>query len=214
MPQRVNAKADIGNSKVASDVYDTNNIFLTDQGWVYRHWKGEPSTGRYWDEILVAGQVDPDPAVGTSDSIEPTSYYRKDTDPVSGDVTMNLVDRSDDPFYYLATGNQKYPAELTTGEFEVDGGDPDTHFDVEYSEHTELVPAGTTILAGEKLPDGTDASTDTVLTEDWIKEWGTPTNYEPDALKDTEGNVVPPELPQFPEVEGYETPGYTPPVTP
>ena len=209
MPQRVNAKADIGNSKVASDVYDTNNIFLTDQGWVYRHWKGEPSTGRYWDEILVAGQVNPDPAVGSSDPIEPTKYYRKDTDSTTGVVTMNLVDRSDDPFYYLATGNQYYPADLAVGAYEVESNsaDPDTHFDVEYSEHTELVPAGTIIPDGGKLPNGSTAVGDTELTEDWYKEFGSPTNYEPDALKDDEGNVVPPELEQFPEVPGYETPG-------
>ena len=59
MPQRVNSKSDIGTSKIASDSYDTNNIFLTDQGWVYRHWKGDPTTTeRYWDEIIVAGAVD------------------------------------------------------------------------------------------------------------------------------------------------------------
>ena len=61
MPQRVNSKSDIGNTKRASDVYDVNNCFLTDQGWVYRHFKGEPSsTERFWDEILVAGDADGD----------------------------------------------------------------------------------------------------------------------------------------------------------
>lgn len=59
MPQRVNSKSDIGNTKRASDVYDVNNCFLTDQGWVYRHFKGEPATTeRFWDEILVAGDSD------------------------------------------------------------------------------------------------------------------------------------------------------------
>lgn len=59
MPQRINSKSDIGNTKRASDVYDVNNCFLTDQGWVYRHFKGDPgSTERYWDEVLVAGQSD------------------------------------------------------------------------------------------------------------------------------------------------------------
>jgi hypothetical protein len=61
MPQRVNSKSDIGNTKRASDVYDVNNCFLTDQGWVYRHFKGDPaSTDRFWDEILVAGASDGD----------------------------------------------------------------------------------------------------------------------------------------------------------
>lgn len=57
MPLRSNTQSDIGTSKVSSDSYDVNNIFLTDQGWVYRHWKGDPaSTDRYWDEIIVAGE--------------------------------------------------------------------------------------------------------------------------------------------------------------
>ena len=79
MPQRVNTKSDIGTSKIASDSYDTNNIFLTDQGWVYRHWKGDPTDldCRYWDEIIVAGQVTqpgtPDYGV-SNDDFEPTLY--------------------------------------------------------------------------------------------------------------------------------------------
>ena len=155
MPQRVNAKADIGNSKVASDAYDTNNIFLTDQGWVYRHWKGDPknNTTRFWDEILVAGQVDPDNVVTPSSDITPTPYA-----PDGGE------------------GNTPY----VPLEFEVGGGAPDDTFDVQYSEHTE---------------NGTP----------WVDSG--PDQYEPDALKDTDGNVTPPELPQFPEVPGYETPG-------
>jgi hypothetical protein len=61
MPQRVNSRSDIGNTKIASDTYDVNNCFLTDQGWVYRHYKGDPATTkRYWDEIIVAGEVDKD----------------------------------------------------------------------------------------------------------------------------------------------------------
>ena len=72
MPQRVNSKSDIGNTKIASDVYDVNNCFLTDQGWVYRHYKGDPATTtRYWDEIIVAGAVDAtDTANDTVDEIE------------------------------------------------------------------------------------------------------------------------------------------------
>lgn len=58
MPQRVNSKSDIGNTKRASDTYDVNNCFLTDQGWVYRHFKGDPNTTeRFWDELLVAGET-------------------------------------------------------------------------------------------------------------------------------------------------------------
>lgn len=58
MPQRVNSLSDIGTAKVASDSYDIDNIFLTDQGWVYRHYKMHDES-QYWDEIIVAGEVDP-----------------------------------------------------------------------------------------------------------------------------------------------------------
>ena len=157
MPQRVNAKADIGNSKIASDAYDTNNIFLTDQGWVYRHWKGEPSAGRFWDEILVAGQVDPDNAAVASTDVTPTTYST------------------------TGGGNEYYPA---TPPWEPNAaGTPDAKFDVQYSEHTE---------------DGTA----------WTASG--PDQYDFDAMRDADDNVIPPPLKQFPEVEGYETPGVTP----
>lgn len=189
MPQRVNAKADIGNSKIASDAYDTNNIFLTDQGWVYRHWKGEPTTGRFWDEILVAGQVDPDNAAVASTDVTPTQYYRKQID-VNGDVVldgdgnpvMELTDRRDPDFYRFETGNIPYPED--PGNYEPNGtGSPDDKFDVQYSAHTENDTA-------------------------WVDSG--PDQYVPANLVDAEGNVVPPGLPQFPVVDGYETPGVSP----
>lgn len=56
MPQEKNKIADIGTSKIASDSYDVDNIYLTDEGWVYRHFKSTDGS-RYWDEIIVAGEV-------------------------------------------------------------------------------------------------------------------------------------------------------------
>ncbi len=155
MPQRVNIKSDIGTSKIASDSYDTNNIFLTDQGWVYRHYKGNPATTtRFWDEILVAGQTDPDNATAVSADITVTPYA-----PDGGE------------------GNTPY----VPVSFEVGGGTPDDVYDIEYSKHME-----------------NDV------------EFGDPANYEPANLVDADGNVIPPGLPQFPVVDGYETPGVTP----
>ena len=50
-------KQAVGNYPAASDVADKDNIFLTDQGWVYRHYKSlDKST--FWDEIIWAGYVD------------------------------------------------------------------------------------------------------------------------------------------------------------
>jgi len=56
MPQKINIKGDIGTAKVASDSYDVDNIYLTEEGWVYRHFKSTDES-RWWDEIIVAGQV-------------------------------------------------------------------------------------------------------------------------------------------------------------
>ena len=67
MPLRSNTQSDIGTSKVSSDSYDTNNIFLTDQGWVYRHFKKDDKS-EFWDEIIVAGEA------GAPDAITATTY--------------------------------------------------------------------------------------------------------------------------------------------
>ena len=58
MPHRISQKRDIGNAKVASDSYDIDNIYLSEEGWVYRHFKNSEKT-LWWDEIIVAGQVKP-----------------------------------------------------------------------------------------------------------------------------------------------------------
>ena len=58
MPHRKNAKGDIGTAKKWSDTYDADNIYLSEEGWVYRHFKNTDRT-LWWDEILVAGQVKP-----------------------------------------------------------------------------------------------------------------------------------------------------------
>ena len=48
---------DLRGLKDASDSYDKDNVFLTDEGWVYRHFK-KADKSQYWDEIIVAGEVD------------------------------------------------------------------------------------------------------------------------------------------------------------
>jgi hypothetical protein len=57
MPHRVNTTGDIGTAKEASDSYDVDNIFLTNEGWVYRHYK-KADKSQFWDEIICAGEVD------------------------------------------------------------------------------------------------------------------------------------------------------------
>ena len=46
-----------GNYPDASDVADKDNIFLTESGWVYRHFRDQAKT-KFWDEIIWAGYVD------------------------------------------------------------------------------------------------------------------------------------------------------------
>lgn len=46
----------IGNYAVISDVADKDNIYLSDQGWAYRHFTSLDKA-EYWDELLWAGEV-------------------------------------------------------------------------------------------------------------------------------------------------------------
>lgn len=46
----------VGNYPAKSDVADKDNIFLTDEGWVYRHYKSLDKS-KFWDEIIWAGFV-------------------------------------------------------------------------------------------------------------------------------------------------------------
>ena len=56
MPQKSNIVGDLGTTKVASDSYDVDNIYLSEEGWVYRHYK-KADKSKWWDEIIVAGEV-------------------------------------------------------------------------------------------------------------------------------------------------------------
>lgn len=56
MPQRKNIKGDLGTTKIASDSYDIDNVYFTQEGWVYRHYK-KADKSKWWDEIIVAGEV-------------------------------------------------------------------------------------------------------------------------------------------------------------
>ena len=57
----------VGNYPDASDVADKDNIFLTDQGWVYRHYKSLDKQ-KFWDEIIWAGYVND--AVAANDPVD------------------------------------------------------------------------------------------------------------------------------------------------
>ena len=45
-------------------IFCIDNIYLSEEGWVYRHFKNTERT-LWWDEILVAGQVKPNMTIHT-----------------------------------------------------------------------------------------------------------------------------------------------------
>ena len=59
MPHRKNAKGDIGFQKRMSDSTNINNVYLTEEGWVYRHYK-RADKSKWYDEVIVSGQVKTD----------------------------------------------------------------------------------------------------------------------------------------------------------
>lgn len=81
MPHRKNAKGDIGTAKMFSDSYDADNIYLSEEGWVYRHFKNVERT-MWWDEILVAGQVIPSQSIHgvVNDNVSETNPKKLGTD--------------------------------------------------------------------------------------------------------------------------------------
>ena len=80
MPHRKNAKGDIGSLKRFSDTYDMDNVYLSEEGWVYRHFKNSERT-LWWDEILVAGQVKPGMEIHgvNNNPVVPTNPYKLGT---------------------------------------------------------------------------------------------------------------------------------------
>lgn len=106
MPHRVNTKSDIGTAKKASDSRDMDNIYLTEEGWVYRHFKNSERS-KWWDEIIVAGQVVPNEVIHGVDngsgvmSANPGDDVVINTNPPKlGTVTNVPYEIGDDTFDY------------------------------------------------------------------------------------------------------------------
>lgn len=76
MPRRSNSAADLSAVLNANPVLDMDNVYFSDQGWAYRHYKSEDKSA-FWDEILVAGQAlldngDPDLTAAVFGTASPT----------------------------------------------------------------------------------------------------------------------------------------------
>jgi len=113
MPLRSNTQSDIGTSKVSSDSYDTNNIFLTDQGWVYRHFKKDDKS-EFWDEIIVAGESGaPDTITATEYSLEgggSVAFASPGFEAATGDTAVDIqYSPSFVPMAEAADGKARYP---------------------------------------------------------------------------------------------------------
>ena len=112
---------DLRNLKIASDSYDKDNVFLTDQGWVYRHYK-KADLSQYWDEILVAGEVD----LGDSTN-DPSSAF--DTVAPTFESGDGNKDFQNAPGY--SGGGGTPPAPITIGTITVNGASTATDGDTE-----------------------------------------------------------------------------------
>lgn len=132
-PHRSNRKGDLGNYRPKSSAADIDNIFFTEEGWVYRHFKGDPRDPktRFWDEIIVAGQVDLDDTEN-GDPLETLSATPRHYLGLGATDESNSVDGYDADGIGYAT--EDIPFEevfLPTGKTRVIGS-TDKFFDVEY----------------------------------------------------------------------------------
>ena len=110
MPSRATKLGDIGTAKAASDSYDVENIFLSDEGWVYRHYKTDDKL-KFWDEIIVAGEVDSTLVINTVPNapIDEVSAPGPGFETVAGGV--DVIDGKQDVEYSPSwTGSSAPPA--------------------------------------------------------------------------------------------------------
>ena len=85
----------IGNYKAKSDVADLDNIYLSDQGWVYRHFKPRADDAEaYWDEIIWAGDVSgPGPANDATPTLVPATPEANDPVGIFGAESQTFQSR-------------------------------------------------------------------------------------------------------------------------
>lgn len=123
----------IGNYAAISDVADKDNIYLSDQGWAYRHFT-QPDKSEYWDELLWAGEVTVPPGenkpVGVFGAPEQDFIFgngkqsvggiQDDTQPDPADETIGVVEitgpynvEEEDANDYTATFNGDYSGTAT-----------------------------------------------------------------------------------------------------
>ena len=126
MPARVNTEGDIGTALPVSDAYDLDNIFLTDEGWVYRHYKNDALT-KFWDEIIVAGEVVPGISInGTANDPVDAVGDASPTFQPGGDGNKDVENSPN-----FSGGGGAPPAPITIGTITVNGASTATDGDTE-----------------------------------------------------------------------------------
>ena len=159
-PQRSNRKGDLGNYRPASSAADIDNIFFTEEGWVYRHFKGDPRNpkSRYWDEIIVAGEAKVEP---TNDPILPTLNAKPDRKYLGLGTTResNGDGYDSDPKKAYATSDIDFEEVKEGGSNSRVIGYTDSVFDIEYKNQfggggTPTPPAPTNCVTDADCPAG------------------------------------------------------------
>ena len=137
----------VGNYPDKSDAADKDNIYLSDQGWAYRHYKNAEKT-KYWDEIIWAGFV--------SDQVQENLPIGK----FGAESQTFLVG---DGFQY-ASG--PYPATVSTiGEVDVTGAESVTTSVAEvYTASNNGSFSGTKVYAWKVFQGSTDVSSSQTIT--------------------------------------------------
>ena len=93
----------------ASGAYDLDNVYLSEEGWVYRHYK-RADKSKLWDEILFSGEVDVNDA---------------SNNPVSATVSVGANLGTDEYTPTLEIGDGKVDFDYgTTEDSSDDDGDP------------------------------------------------------------------------------------------
>jgi len=107
----------IGNYVAKSDVADLDNVYLSDQGWVYRHFKPRADDPEaYWDEIIWAGDVSgPGPANDATPTLVPATPEANDPVGIFGAESQTFQSPPLDPLgdgIQFVTG--PYPSSSST----------------------------------------------------------------------------------------------------
>ena len=143
MPARSNKASDLAAVTNANPVLDMDNVYLSDQGWAYRHYKREDKS-LFWDEILVAGEV---PASDTPDAFGAASPTFETGDGEQANIfdlaPANIVSFADPVVSTATTLGLVYDLDVTDATFAWSTDETGATFDDDTLAAPELTHAAT-----------------------------------------------------------------------